>query len=138
MKKLFIFAALISLASCDIYLLDESYVNYDDRDLLIGDYHVEEYSQTTENFYRYDITITKSCCKSDEIRISNFYGSDLTVYASVYDNRLTIPLQQVDGYEIEGTGKMNHNNKLTLTFVIRDLYERPVFADFVDVEGWLY
>jgi len=138
MKKLLLFTVLVSLASCEIYFLEESYVDYDDRDLFVGSYHVKEYSQTTESYYEYNITIQKSCCDSEEVRISNFYGSDLVVYATVYDNRITIHQQHTDGYEIEGTGKMDYNNKLTLTFVVRDLYTKPVFADFIDAEGWLY
>ena len=137
MKRLIPFAGLVFLAGCEIYLFDEQYVAWDDRDFFIGSYHVEEYSQTTEQFYCYDIHIQKSCCKAHEIRINNFYGADLDVYAIVNDDRITIPLQKAEGYEIEGTGKVT-SNRLVITFVARDLYVRPVFADFVDIEGWMY
>jgi len=137
MKKYLLFAVLIIMAGCDIYIVDEPYVVYDDRDMFVGNYHINEFSQTTEQSYNYNVHILKSCCDTQEIRITNFYGSELEVYALVNDNRLTIPLQRVDGYEIEGTGKMDYD-KLVFTFVVRDLYAYPVFTDFVDAEGWMY
>ncbi|MEN8249345.1 MAG: hypothetical protein ABFS32_10475 [Bacteroidota bacterium] len=136
MKKVILFSVLAFLASCDIYLIEEP-VPWDDRDMFIGDYRVEEYSQTTDRVFVYDITVEKAWNRDKEIRIRNFYGVGLDVYGLVNGERLTIPLQEVDGYEIEGTGKVR-GEKLELTFVARDLYERPVFADFVDAEGWLY
>ena len=137
MKKIILFGTILFLTGCEIYIFDEQHVEWDDRDLFVGSYHVEEYSQTTEQFYTYDMHIQKSCCKQQEIRISNFYGAGLDVYALVYDNRITIPLQQSEGYGIEGTGKMA-SDRLELTFVVRDLNRRLVFTDFVDAQGWFY
>ena len=137
MKKLVLFAALISLASCEIYIFDDPNPAWDERDQFVGSYYVEEYSQTTERFYTYTIEVEKSCCRNDEIRILNFYGSDIEVVALVHNYKMTIPLQQVDGYEIEGTGKII-DDKLEFTFFARDLLSRPTYTDFVDVEGWLY
>ena len=136
MKKLFLFAALISLASCEIYIFDDPDY-WDDRDQFVGNYYVEEYSQTTERFYTYDIEIEKSCCRNDEVRIFNFYGADIEVVALVHNYKLTIPLQKVSGYEIEGTGRLI-DNKLELTFFARDLLSRPIYTDFVNVEAWIY
>ena len=81
--------------------------------------------------------IVVSCCRSDEVKISNFYGSDLTVRGYIANNRITIPLQQTEGYEIEGTGKMI-NGRLQITFFARDIFSYPTFTDFVDMEGWPY
>jgi hypothetical protein len=105
MKRLLPFALLLILASCEIYIIEDPNA-WDERDLFIGSYDVEEYSQTTDRTYTYNIHIIKSCCRANEVKITNFYGTDLTVYGFVDDNRITIPLQQTDGYEIEGTGKM--------------------------------
>ena len=137
MKKLFLFASLISLASCEIYFYDDPNNGWDDRDLFIGNYEMQEYSEATEQYYSYSIRIQKSCCRSDEIKISNFYGADIKVKALVYVNKVTIPRQVVDGYEVEGTGKMI-NGKLNLTFIVRDLRSQPAFTDFLDAEGWPY
>ena len=137
MKKILLFGTILFLAGCEIYIFDEQYVEWDDRDLFVGSYRVEEYSQTTEQFYTYDMHIQKSCCQQQEIRISNFYGVGLDIYAVVYENRITIPLQKSKGYEIEGTGKMT-SERLVLTFIARDLNARIVFTDFVDAEGWPY
>jgi hypothetical protein len=136
MKRLLPFALLLLLASCEIYLIEDPNAR-DDRNLFVGEYQVEEYSQTTDRLYTYNIRIQKSCCRADEVKITNFYGADLKVYAFVSNNRLTIPLQQTDGYEIEGTGKVV-NGRLQITFFARDIFSYPTFTDFVDLEGWPY
>lgn len=135
MKKLLLFGAILFLGGCEIYIFEDPYV--DERDLFIGNYHVDEYSQITEQHYTYNMTIRKACCNSREVKISNFYGIGITVKAIVNNNRLTIPLQLVGGYEIDGTGKMTYD-RLELTYVVRNLFSRPVFTDFVDAEGRLY
>lgn len=135
MKKLLLFGAILFLGGCEIYIFDDPYV--DERDLFIGNYHVDEYSQITEQHYTYSMTIRKACCNFREVKISNFYGVGITVKAIVNNNRLTIPLQLVGSFEVDGTGKM-FINKLTLTYVVRDLNGRPVFTDFVEAEGRFY
>jgi len=135
MKKLLLFGAILFLGGCEIYVFEEPHV--DDRNLFIGTYHVDEYSQVTEQSYTYSMTIQKSCCNSREIKINNFYGVGISVRAIVNDNRLTIPLQLVNGYEIDGTGKMLYD-KLVLTYIVRDLNGGPVFTDFVEANGWFY
>ena len=135
MKKLLLFGAILFLGGCEIYVFDDPYV--DDRNLFIGNYRVDEYSQVTEQHYNYSMSIQKSCCNSREIKINNFYGVDISVLAVVNDNRLTIPLQRVNGYEVEGTGKMTFD-RLELTYIVRDLNVGPVFTDFIDAEGRFY
>ena len=135
MKKLLLFGAILFLGGCEIYVFDDPYV--DDRNLFIGNYRVDEYSQVTEQRYNYSMSIQKSCCNSREIKINNFYGVDISVLAVVNDNRLTIPLQRVNGYEVEGTGKMTFD-RLELTYIVRDLNVGPVFTDFIDAEGRFY
>lgn len=134
MKNLLLLGTILFLGGCEIYIFENPYV--DDRNQFLGNYRVEEYSQVTEQFYTYDMTIKKSCCNSREVKITNFYGVGISVKAIVNNNRLTIPLQLVGGYEIDGTGKINYN-KLELTYIVRNLYNRPLFTDFVDAEGLL-
>ena len=134
MKNLLLFGTILFLGGCEVYIFEDPYV--DDRNQFLGNYSVEEYSQVTEQFYTYSMTIKKSCCNSREVKINNFYGVGISVKAIVNNNRLTIPLQLVGGYEIDGTGKINYN-KLELTYIVRNLYNRPLFTDFVDAEGLL-
>ena len=134
MKKLLLFGAILFLGGCEVYFIEDP---YDERNLFVGTYHVDEFSQVTEQHYTYNMTIQKSCCNSREIKIKNFYGVGISVLAVVHDNRITIPLQRVNGYEIDGTGKMTHD-KLNLTYVVRDLTSGPVFTDFIDAEGRFY
>lgn len=136
MKKALLFFILILLAGCELYIYEEP-VPWDDRDYFIGEYRVEEFSETTGSIYNYDIRIRKAWNNNREIKIKNFYGIGLNVIAIVDGNRLTIPLQEEDGYEIEGTGRV-YGDKLVLTFMARDLYELPTYTDFVSAEGWLY
>ena len=71
MKKLFLFTAILFLGGCEIFIYEKSYVN--NRDTFVGNYEVDEYSQTTEQYYTYSMTIQKSCCNAREIKINNFY-----------------------------------------------------------------
>ena len=135
MKKLFLFTAILFLGGCEIFIYEKSYVN--NRDTFVGNYEVDEYSQTTEQYYTYSMTIQKSCCNAREIKINNFYGVGISVIAIVNDSRITIPLQLVNGYEIDGTGKLTFN-RLVMTYIVRDLNNRPVFTDFIDAEGRPY
>ena len=94
MKKLLLFTTLLAImASCEIYIFDEQ-VEWDERDLFVGRYRIEEVSQTTEQHYIYNIDIKKSCCIDNKIKISNFYGAGINVYAYVNDIRITVPLQR--------------------------------------------
>ncbi len=138
MKKLLLLVLpLLLLAGCDIYIYQDPYVVYDDRDMFVGRYQVEEYSQTTGQFYNYRFDISKSYSDQATVIITNFYGAGLEVYATVYDSKITIPWQVVAGYEIEGTGRLV-TDRLVFTYVVRDVYVRPAFTDFVDAEAWLY
>ena len=136
MKRALPFIFLALLASCELYIYEEP-VPWDDRDMFVGHYHMEEYSQTTGRIDTYNITVDKAWNRAHEVRIRNFYGIGLKVYGIVDGNRLTIPLQVVDGFEIEGTGRVV-GDRLNLSFIARDLYDVPTYTDFVDAEGWLY
>ena len=134
MKKLIPILAVILFFGCEVYIVEEP-IRWDDRDEFVGAYSVEDYSQTTEQLYTYEIYITKSCCSSQEIYIDNFYGVDIEVVGEVYGNKVTIPRQLINDYEIEGTGKIV-NSTLHLSYIVRDYYEMPVFTDFVSSTGW--
>ena len=131
MKKLIPFTALILFAaSCTFYDVEP---RYDSRNKFVGYYDVEEYSETFNDMSYYEIRISKSRYDR-EVYIDNFYASDLRVYATVSFEDIRIPFQVVDGYEIEGTGSLHHN-ELILNYRVLDLYNNTV-ADYCETLAW--
>ncbi len=109
MKKLAFFASLLVLvSSCDVIVVNPQ--TYDARDRFIGTYQFEDYSTTYDEYWNYGVTIMKSGY-SNEIILNNFYNSGLNVYARVSGNRLTIPWQRIDGYELQGNGTVDGNSR---------------------------
>jgi hypothetical protein len=133
MKALiFAMVAVLMLTSC---FYDESVnTRYDYRDNVVGYYDVEEYSQTFNDMTYYDITITRSS-HWDEIWIDNFYAADISVYAIVSYDRIRIPFQTVDGYEIEGSGVVK-GNRIDFTYSVKDRYSHNA-TDFCETTAWL-
>ena len=135
MKTLVFLSAILLLASCDVYYLEPVPVPvYDPRDRFIGTYDVHEYSSTYDEYWDYGVQIYKS---SGDIVIDNFYNSGLRVYATVSDDRLNIPWQNIDGYDIQGDGYVE-GSKLVLSYKVRDTYTQGSAWDFCDATGWLY
>lgn len=116
MKRMLPFFALLLLASCDVYYVEP---RYDSRDQITGHYNAEEYSETYDENLYYDMQVSKSSHESDEIYFSNFYGSDIRVYAYLDYGDITIPFQVVDGYEIEGVGRVTGND-ISLSYRVKD------------------
>lgn len=110
------FFALLLLASCDVYYIEP---RYDHRDKIVGYYDAEEYSETYNDNLYYNVRVSKSSHGSNEIYFSNFYGSDIRVYAYLDYNTITIPFQVVDGYEIEGVGNVSGSD-LSLSYRVKD------------------
>lgn len=132
MKNLY-FLLFIVLGSCQLIVYDDvSY--YDNRDDIVGRYEIDEFSETTEHYYSYNIRIVKSCCDEDEVYIQNFYDVGLEVMAEYNGYKLDIPRQYIDDYEIEGTGRYD-GSELTLSYVVRNRYQRPS-SDFLYFTGW--
>ncbi len=132
MKKLFILIVLGALvSSCTFYEYDSE---FDRRDRVVGQYEVEEYSETWDGFTSYSISIAKGSYL-DEIIIYNFYGSGLRVFATLNGERITIPYQVVNGYEIEGFGVI-YGNEMDLTYSVTDLYDVTP-TDFCETVAWL-
>lgn len=133
MKALiFAMVSAFTLTSC---FYDESVTprnNY--RDNLIGYYEVEEYSQTFRDITYYDINISRAS-RSDEIWIDNFYAADISVYAIISYDRIRIPYQVVEGYEVEGSGVVT-GNRIDLTYSVRDRYSHTA-TDFCETTAWL-
>ncbi|HEX5169933.1 MAG TPA: hypothetical protein VFW11_12230 [Cyclobacteriaceae bacterium] len=118
--------------ACDVYVVEP---RIDVRDRITGKFYVDEYSQTFNNYTSYNVHVTKSLYNTNEIYIDNFYASNIRVSAYVYNLRITIPYQVVNGYEIEGTGTI-YGNDLSLFYSVRDIYQ-AMPTDFCDVDARL-
>jgi hypothetical protein len=116
MKRMLPFFALLLLASCDVYYIEP---RYDSRDQLVGYYNAEEYSETYNDNTYYSMNLTKATSGNSEIYFSNFYGSNIRVYAYLNYSKITIPFQVVNGYEIEGVGTV-HGSDLSLNYSVKD------------------
>lgn len=119
-------------ASCNFYDVEP---RYDARDKVVGRYDVEEYSETYNQYTSYSIYILKSGYHR-EIYIDNFYASDIRVYAYLDYDRITIPLQLVDGYEVEGAGTV-YGNSISMHYRVRDTYSNS-YTDFCDTDAWRF
>ena len=130
MKKVIIASLLlITLASCEFNYIEP---RYDYRDRVTGSYDVEEYSETFNDYHYYAIHITKYS-SGRTVYLNNFYDADLSVYAYLDGDKLTIPLQTVDGFEIEGVGTL-HSSDMSLNYRVKDLYS-DTRTDFCETWG---
>lgn len=133
MKRSFLLLlALVALASCDVYMID-SERPYRSRDRIIGSHATEEYSQTYQEYYVYDVWISAGN-RSNEVYLENLYIDGLSVYATVSYDAITIPYQVIDGYEIEGAGTI-YTDQIELNYYVRDRYENTV-KDFCEATLW--
>lgn len=133
MNRLIQFSLVVLVVSgCDMYMIEPA---YDSRDRLIGQYEVEEYSETYKEWIYYSIHVTKATSR-ERIYIDNFYGSNMRVYAFVDYGRITIPYQVVKGYEIEGIGSFQ-DYCLGLHYSVRDIHGNS-YTDFCEAEARRY
>jgi hypothetical protein len=132
--KALIFAMISALMLTSCFYEESVNTSYDYRDNVVGYYEVEEYSQTFNDKTYYDIDITRSGY-GDEVWIDNFYAADISVKAIVNYERIRIPLQIVDGYEIEGSGIVR-GSRIDFTYSVRDRYNHSA-TDFCETTAWL-
>ena len=130
MKKLIYLFLLIGLSSCEFYYVEPV---YSERDRIIGNYNVEEYSETFRDYTNYSIDIIGSR-GYDEIVIDNFYGAGIRVRATIAYDKITIHRQTVDGYEIEGVGNV-YGDEISFSYSVRDVYSGSR-TDFCEATAW--
>ena len=134
MKRLLWFLpALWSMTGCDVTIVEP---RYDGRDRVTGYYDMEEYSHTYNDMTYYSVHVTKSVSDASEVWLSNFYSADIRVSAYVHGDQITIPLQEVNGYEVEGVGTIYSDNSLELNYTVRDRYDSHARTDFCDTKAW--
>jgi hypothetical protein len=131
-RSLLLLLVLISLASCDVYYLDNERP-YRSRDRIIGSHYAEEYSETYHEYFEYSVFIS-SGSRSNEVYIENLYIDGLAIYATVSYDAITIPFQVIDGYEIEGAGTI-YDDQISLNYYVRDRYE-GTRKDFCEATLW--
>lgn len=122
------FAALV-LTSCTIENVEP---RYDARDRIVGYYDVEEYSETYNELTYYSLRISKSRY-AREVYLDNFYSADISVYATLDYDKITIPYQVVDGFEVEGVGTV-YGNEIELSYRVRDRYN-DTRSDFCETKA---
>tara|TARA_Y100000114_G_scaffold157245_1_gene188417 strand:- start:18065 stop:18541 length:477 start_codon:yes stop_codon:yes gene_type:complete len=126
-KGLLILSVLILFASCDVVVIEAP---YDPRDNFTGRYTVEEYSETYDVLTKYNVRIIKEADPySNVVYIRNFYAADIEVFADVHGDRLTIPRQIIDGYVIQGTGRLDYGD-LVLSYSVEDRLDDSSLVDF--------
>lgn len=121
MKKLIflLFAtSTLLLSACEIYIVDPA---IDPRSQITGSYSVEEYSTTFRNYHNYSISIYNRTSVSDQVWIDNFYDAGIRVKAVVSYETITIPLQTVNGYQIQGSGYRT-GSTIQFTYSVKDTY----------------
>lgn len=120
MKKLLIYGLLMfALFGCDVTNIRP----LDDRDIFVGQFTVEQTSLVYDRSRVYAIGISKSEIYRNYVNIDNFYGFGLRVSAKInkIDGHLSIPVQYVGGYLIQGNGWLN-----------RDGYSFDYSVDYVE------
>lgn len=131
MKNIFFIAVLIGLSACEFYYYDP-YANPVSR--MEGRYSVSDYSETYNNYISYTIWIEASNRATQEVRIDNFYGANIRVYATVNYNKITIWRQTVNGYTVEGTGTI-YGDEISFTYSVRDNWSNSK-TDFCEATAW--
>ena len=115
---MFVALALV-FTSCEITIVEP---RYDNRDNLVGSHWLEEYSQSYHMNSNFKVYIRKiGGYSSNEVVIDNFYNAGIDVVGRVNGNNITIPLQYVNGYEIEGAATV-YRNEISFTYRVRDTY----------------
>jgi hypothetical protein len=126
-KGLLILSVIVFLSSCDVWVVE---VPYDSRDNFTGRFSVEEYSETYDLLTKYNVRILKDGDPhSSVVYIRNFYGINVEVFAEVYGDRLTIPRQVIDGYVIQGTGRIDYGD-VVLSYSVEDRLDNSGLVDF--------
>jgi hypothetical protein len=111
----FLISIAVVLNACE---KTEPEITTTDRDQFIGTYAAQSVGpQGQRNF---TLTITASTSAPDQIRMDNFDGGNVSVFANVLGNSLTINIQSVSGETYQGTGNIASAKNLTIDFSIDD------------------
>ncbi|MDF2447846.1 MAG: hypothetical protein K0R26_350 [Bacteroidota bacterium] len=88
----------------------------DARDKFIAYWNVSENSATAGT-NSYTVNIIKSGTSSSEVLINNFSGLSVSARASINNNAITIPFQQIGSIGFtKGSGTLNSATNITMTY----------------------
>jgi len=118
----------VLLSSCDVIVIDEA--PFDPRDIYLGRYEAEEYSQTFDLLTRYRMRIIKDGYPySNVIYLRNFYAVDIEVFGEIIGERINIPRQESGGYIVQGSGRYEYGD-VHLSYSVEDALSDSGVADF--------
>lgn len=122
--RILVIASSLLLLSCDILVIEPQ---YDERDRIAGSYLMKEYSQTYNEYARFNVYVRKTgSVYSNNVIIENFYNTNADVWAEMVGDKIYISRQVVNGYEIEGVGTVYYD-EIRFNYSVKDLfYNRPV------------
>jgi hypothetical protein len=103
-RNLIVFIALLTITLSGCFQDDLG----DIRENITGTWRCQEESALFEVQY-YDVQISKDTDDEQGIIVYNFFDSKMNVRVEINGNSLTIPLQEIDGWEISGTGEISDN-----------------------------
>ena len=118
--KISFFALAIFFASCASNKNDDPnspQPSSDIRDNFIAFWNVIENSSTIGGVNSFVVNITKSTTNSNEIILNNFSGLSVSARASVSNNNITIPYQQIGtiGFT-QGSGTLTNAATISLSY----------------------
>jgi len=120
--------AIVLISSCEVLIVEE--YPYDARENFLGRFEAEEYSETFDEFTYYDVRILRdNDIGSPVVYLRNFYGLGLEVVAEVRGDRLTIPTQRIDGYVIQGTGRLDYED-IVFTYSVESTERGNRYIEF--------
>lgn len=93
----------------------------DDRDKFVDVWHcVEQSSQIGQT--PYDIHINLSSTNTSQVLLENFYnvGFSFKAVATVSGSNLTLASQTYNGSQLQGSGSMNGNNSINMSYTVND------------------
>lgn len=122
--RILLLASSLLLLSCDILVIEPQ---YDERDRIAGSYLMKEYSQTYNEYARFNVYVRKTgSAYSNNVIIENFYNTNADVWAEMVGDKIYISRQVVNGYEIEGVGTV-YSDEIRFNYSVKDLYyKKPV------------
>jgi hypothetical protein len=90
----------------------------DSRDKYVAYWNVSEHSSSVGGTSTHTVNIIKSTTNSGEIILNNFSGLSVSARATVNNNNVTIPYQQIGSIGFtKGSGTMNtSNNSIAMTY----------------------
>ena len=118
--SLAVFSVILFLASCTTNEAD-SPTPIDSRDKYIGTWSCAENSSKT-GASTFDVRIRKNVNNNNQFLIDNFYllGNQYSASVNVSGTSLSIAQQSISGNTVQGSGTIQSDTKISLTYSVND------------------